>query len=219
MDGMSRLVAVITVVLACAGCQVPALVSAVGHNIEREKKIEVLAKYAGLDNRSAAVLVKADMGTLYEHPTALPNIAVNLSQRLYENVPGIRVLDPRTVMNFQYQKPNWAAMPLGQIADELDVDRVVVVDIYEYRLHPPGNRWMWEGVAAAHVGVAERDGIDPDEMVDQWNVAAKFPPQEATARDQLNQTLVQNGLLSTFVRNTAWVFYDHIEDKYPDIRK
>ena len=219
MDGMSRLMALITVVLACAGCQVPALISAVGHNIEREKKIEVLARYAGLDNRSVAVLVKADMGTLYEHPTALPNIAVNLSQRLYENVPGIRVLDPRTVLNFQYQKPNWAAMPLGQIAEELDVDRVVVVDMYEYRLHPPGNRWMWEGVAAAHVGVAERDGIDPDEMVDQWNVAAKFPPQDAVAREQLNEMLVQNGLLSTFVRNAAWVFYDHIEDKYPDIRK
>ena len=27
------------------GCQMPALVSAVGQNIEREKKIEVLAKY------------------------------------------------------------------------------------------------------------------------------------------------------------------------------
>ena len=35
----------------------------------------------------------------------------------------------------------------------------------------------------------------------------------------LNETLIQNGLLATFVRNVAWVFYDHIEDKYPDIRK
>jgi hypothetical protein len=204
---------------ALAGCQVAGIMGAVGHNIEREKKIEVLAKYAGLDNRSVAVLVKADMGTLYEHPTAAPNIAMNVSQRLHENVPGVKVLDPRTVMNFQYQRPSWAAMPLGQIADELDVDRVVVIDIYEYRMHPPGNRWMWEAVCAAHVGVAERDGIDPDEMVEQWNVSAKFPPQEGTTRDQLNQTLVQNGLLSTFVRNAAWVFYDHIEDKYPDIRK
>jgi hypothetical protein len=50
-------------------------------------------------------------------------------------------------------------------------------------------------------------------------VTAKFPPQEGTARDQLSQVLVQNGLVSTFVRNCAWVFYDHIEDKYPDIRK
>lgn len=79
---------------------------------------------------------------------------------------------------------------------------------------------MWEGVCAAHVGVSERDGTDPDQMVDEWNVTGKFPPNpEATSREQLNETLIQNGLLSTFVRNVAWVFYDHIEDKYPDIRK
>jgi hypothetical protein len=202
------------------GCQMPALVSAVGQNIEREKKIEVLAKYAGLDNKRVAVMVKADMGTLYEHPSAIPNIALNLSQRLYENVPGITVLDPRVVMNFTYQRPSWGSMPLAQVAEELDVDRLVIVDIYEYRLNPPGNRWMWEGVCAAHVGVSERDGTDPDQMVDEWNVTGKFPPNpEATSREQLNETLIQNGLLSTFVRNVAWVFYDHIEDKYPDIRK
>ena len=70
------------------------------------------------------------------------------------------------------------------------------------------------------MGVSERDGTDPDQMVDEWNVTGKFPPNpEATSREQLNETLIQNGLLSTFVRNVAWVFYDHIEDKYPDIRK
>ena len=214
-----RRVLVTLALAALAGCQLPAMVGAVGQNIEREKKVEVLAKYAGLDNKRVAVMVKADMGVLYEHPTVGPNISANLSQRLFENVPGVKVLDPRTVMTFQYQRPSWASMPLGQVAEELDVDRVVVVDIYEFRLNPPGNRWMWEGVCGAHIGVSERDGIEPDEMVDQWNVTAKFPPQEGTARDQLSQTLVQNGLLATFVRNAAWTFYDHIEDKYPDIRK
>ena len=219
VDLMIRFVMVACMFCALTGCQLPGIIGAVGHNIEREKKIEVLAKYPGLDNKRVAVMVKADMGVLYEHPTAIPNIAMNLSQRIHENVPGVTVLDPRTVLNFQYQRPSWAAMSMSDIAQELDVDRVVVVDIYEYRLHPPGNRWMWEGVAGAHVGVSERDGIDASEMVDQWNVIAKFPPQEGSTRDQLNPTLVQNGLMATFVRNVAWVFYDHIEDKYPDIRK
>jgi len=214
-----RCAAFICMMALLAGCQFPALISAVGQNIEREKKIEVLAKYAGLDNKRVAVLVKADMGTLYEHPTSMPNIAMNLSQRLHENVPGITVLDPRVVMNFTYQRPSWNSMPLAQVAEELDVDRLVIVDIYEFRLNPPGNRWMWEGVCAAHIGVAERDGIDPDQMVDEWNVMGKFPPQPEATREQLNQNMIQNGLLATFVRNSAWIFYDHIEDKYPDIRK
>ena len=99
---------------ALASCQVFGIASAIGQNIEREKKIEVLAKYAGLDNKRVAILVKADMGTVYEHPTAVPNISFNLAQRLQEHIPGIKVMDPRVSMNFQHQTPNWSAQPLGR---------------------------------------------------------------------------------------------------------
>ena len=204
---------------ALASCQVFGIASAIGQNIEREKKIEVLAKYAGLDNKRVAILVKADMGTVYEHPTAVPNISFNLAQRLQENIPGIKVMDPRVSMNFQHQTPNWSAQPLGQVAEELDVDRLVIIDLYEYRLTPPGNRYLWEGVAAGNIGVAERDGIDPDQTVDQWNVSAQFPLDAGVTRESMPLSSVQTGLLATFIRNSAWVFYDHIEEKYPDTKK
>ena len=137
-----------------SSCQVFGIASAIGQNIERDKKIEVLAKYAGLDNKRVAILVKADMGT-----------------------------------------------------------------VYEYRLNPPGNRFLWDGVAAGNVGVAERDGLDADQTVDQWNVSAQFPLDAGVTRESMPITLVQKGLLSAFVRNAAWVFFDHIEDKYPDTKK
>ena len=200
-------------------CQVFGIAAAIGQNVEREKKVEVLAKYAGLDNKRVAILVKADMGTVYEHPTAVPNISFNLAQRLQQNVPGITMMDPRLCMNFQHQTPNWAAQPLGQVAEELDVDRLIIVDLYEYRLNPAGNRYLWDGVAAGNIGVAERDGIDPDQTVDQWNVSAQFPLDTGVTRESMNISMVQTGLLATFVRNSAWVFYDHIEDKYPDTKK
>ncbi len=202
-----------------SSCQVVGIASAIGQNIEREKKIEVLAKYAGLDNKRVAILVKADMGTVYEHPTAVPNISFNLAQRLQENVPGIKMLDPRVCMNFQHQTPNWSAQPLGQVAEELDVDRIVILDLYEYRLNPSGNRYLWEGVAAGNIGVAERDGLDSDQTVDQWNVSAQFPLDAGVTREAMSMAVVQRGLLTTFVRNAAWVFYDHIEEKYPDVKK
>ena len=204
---------------ALASCQVFGIASAIGQNIEREKKIEVLAKYAGLDNKRVAILVKADMGTVYEHPTAVPNISFNLAQRLQENIPGIKVMDPRVSMNFQHQTPNWSAQPLGQVAEELDVDRLVIIDLYEYRLTTPGNRYLWEGVEAGNIGVAERDGIDPDQTVDQWNVSAQFPLDAGVTRESMPLSSVQTGLLATFIRNSAWVFYDHIEEKYPDTKK
>ncbi|MCA9290125.1 MAG: hypothetical protein KDA25_03290, partial [Phycisphaerales bacterium] len=43
-----------------AGCQVASLVGGMAQNAEYQKKIEVLAEYTGLENRSTAVLIQAD---------------------------------------------------------------------------------------------------------------------------------------------------------------
>ena len=44
--------------------------------------------------------------------------------------------------------------------------RIVYLDVYEYRLHPIGNSWIWEGLCAANVGVIEADSFDPDLFVE-----------------------------------------------------
>lgn len=48
---------------------------------------------------------------------------------------------------------------------------MIYVDIYEFRLNPPGSRWIWEGMAAANVGVVERDSLDPDTFGEEYSVA------------------------------------------------
>lgn len=202
--------------LAGSGCQLPGLIGAIGQNIEREKKVEVLAKYTGLDNQSVAVLIHADMGMLYEYPMVKPNLASNVSARLQKDVPGCRLISPTQVMAWEYQTPAWAAMPMGHVCEALDVDRVVLVDVVEFRLNPPGNRWLWEGAAAANVTVFERDGVDPDAGADQYSVTAKFPKEDSVPRESLRQEQVEAGLVGTFARNIAWLFHDHTEDKYPD---
>lgn len=189
---------------------------AAAYYAEKDKKIEVAAKYPGLENSTVAVIVQADMETLYEHPTVPANIVANISARLQTNVPGIKVRDPREVLAWQYQTPGWTTMPYGDIAKQLDVDRVIYIDLYEYRLNPFGNRWIWEGVAAANVGIIERDGIDPDVFADTHNVTAKFPNIEGLGRDSATDAQVETGLLVKFIEQTAWLFYFHIEPKYPD---
>lgn len=61
--------------------------------------------------------------------------------------------------------------------------------------------------------------MDSDQTVDQWNVSAQFPLDAGVTREAMSMAVVQRGLLTTFVRNAAWVFYDHIEEKYPDVKK
>lgn len=201
--------------LAAGGCQVMGIVGAVSGQLERAKKIEVLAEYDGLRNRSVAVVVQSDLSLLYEHPTVAPNVAANLSGRIAAEVEGAKVLDPRVVLQWQWQTPNWTALPYGEVAEELGVERVVVVDIHEYRLHPPGNSWLWDGVAGATIGVIERGGFEHDEFAETFSVVEKFPDMEGVAKDSANARQIETGLLSKFIQRIAWLFYDHIEDKYP----
>ena len=203
-------------VLLLQGCFVPSLAGAIGQNIERYKKIEVLAQYEGLNDQTVAVVVQCDPSTLYEHPSVYGNLCMNISRRLQQNVPGIKVLAYQQVMQWQYQTPSWSMLAYGQIAEELGVQRVVYVEIYEYRLHPHGNQYLWDGACAGSVGVIERDGWDPDAFAESWDVAVKFPDITGVGRESASASQIEMGVLSKFVDQASWLFYRHIEDKYPD---
>lgn len=198
------------------GCAIANLVGAVGNEVERNKKIEVLAEYEGLENKTVAVIVHADASTLYEFPNVVLDATGNIALRIQQEVKGVSVLAPARVVQWQYQTPAWTTLPYGQVADELGVDRVVVVDIYEFRLNPPGNQYLWEGVAAANVGIIERDGLDPDAFASTFDVRTSFPNQEGLSRDNLSGQAVLTGLLTKFVQKSAWLFFTHLEPKYPD---
>ena len=219
MAGRRRLVAAaVSTSLAAAslvagGCAAFGAIGAISAQIDREKQIEVLAEYDGLRNRTTAVVVQSAPAMSYEYPTVVANIT---SRRLAENVEGIQLLDPRLVLQWQYQTPHWAALPYGRIAEELGVERVVLIDIYEYRLHPPGNTWVWDGVAAATVGVIEAGLFDTDEFADSFSVTVRFPDMEGVSRESASASQIETGLLVKFYQGTAWLFFDHIEDKYPD---
>jgi len=205
-------------VFVSGGCFVANLAGAIGGEIERNKKIEVLAEYEGLENKSVAVIVHADAATLYEFPSVAQTVSGNVAFRIQQNVRGVSILPPAAVAQWQYQTPAWSTLPYGQIADELNVDRVVLVDIFEFRLHPPGNRWIWDGMAGASIGIIERDSLDPDAFVEEYSVAVKFPDVADLSRESAQEDAIQTGLVAKFTQTVNKLFYDHLVDKYPNKR-
>jgi hypothetical protein len=198
-----------------SGCEVAYLIGGMGQNVEYQKRVEVLAEY-DLSGRSVAVVVDADMVVLYEHPELVATISSGVAARIQKHVPEARVMPPQLVLAWQYNTPQWNALPYGDIADQLNVDRVVFINIHEFRLHPPGNRWEWEGVCAADVGIIERGGFAPDTFVDQFTVVGRFPEVKGVGRDGANADQIRMGVLAEFIKRTAWIFHDHIVPKYPD---
>ncbi|MEY2715045.1 MAG: hypothetical protein RIT24_1388 [Planctomycetota bacterium] len=202
--------------LALGGC-IAGAVGAIGQQIERGKKLDVPAAYDGLEGKTCAVIVNADYATLVEHPAVVKNITANVSARIAQYVKDATVLPPATVLSWQYRTPQWRAMPYGDIAKELGVERLVFIDLYEYRLNPTGNSYLWDGVAGGHIGVVEADSLAPDEFVFTSNVVSKFPDKEGVGRESARREDIELGLLTLFIQRSSWLFYRHIEDKYPKL--
>lgn len=205
-----------TALVAATACAPLNALGVIGNEIERNKKIEVLAEYEGLENRTVAVIVDADASVRYEFPTMTTTIAANVAYRVQTNVRGTSVLAPATVAQWQYQTPAWTTLPYGQIAEELGVDRVVLVEIYEFRLNPPGNKYMWDGAGSATVSIIEREHPEPDAFAENFDIRVNFPGGEARPRESLSPQLMFQGLMTRFTQKVAWLFYTHLEDKYPD---
>ncbi len=191
-------------------------IGGMAQNFEYQKEVEVHAKYQGLEHMTVAVLVDSDLALRYERPNLVPQLTVNLSRAIGKNVPGVRIMAPAQVLQWQYQTPEWNLLPRSEVAKQLGVERIVWVDMQVFRLHPQGNAWLWEGVAEAEVGIVEEDGFDPDAFTDAWRIKAKFPDLSTLERDGATEDAIRLGLEATFVKRTAWLFYSHKEPKYPD---
>ncbi|MBM43912.1 MAG: hypothetical protein CMJ36_02720 [Phycisphaerae bacterium] len=213
------LLLLLPVLAAGSGCQAFLIGAGMAQSFEYQKRIEVLAEYEGLEHRTVAIVVDADLGILHQHPVLCDSVASGVGGLIAREVSGVRVLDPRYVREWQFTTPRWNAMPYDDMVKALNVDRIVFIDIHTFRLHPPGNRWIWEGNCTATVGIIERDGLNPDQFTDAYHVDANYPKLKELDRDSASTEIIQTGLLSEFIKHTAWIFYPHLEPKYPDMYK
>src|SRR5690606_38858230 len=126
------------------------------------RTVDVAADYRGLDNQRVAVLVAANDQLLYRYPQAPSKVNQAVSAHLVQQVPGVTVTDPKQMIDFQINNPFWNAIPYSQIVQQLDVDRLVVVDLSEYRTHEPGNAHLWKGNVSGHIKVIDATAVDPD---------------------------------------------------------
>ncbi len=201
---------------ALSGCAIMHLIGGMAQNAEYQKQVQTLARYEDLEGKRVAVIVDVGLMLLYQYPDLVEKITAGVSLRIGRDVPGVQLVHPSRIIEWQWNTTQWNVMPYGDIAESLDVDRVVLIDLYEYRLNPPGNRWLWEGVCAANVSIVEREGFDPDTFADTFSVVSSFPGVTGVDRSGASAAQIEMGLLADFVKRTAWLFHEHLEPKYPD---
>lgn len=190
-----------------AGCAVPAWVA---HGVAGgERTYQVKAQYLGLDGRTVAVMVAADEYTLFQSPSAPLKVSRAVSARIAANVSGASVVPPKDVIAFQHENPYWGAVPYGELIEKLGVERLVVVDLIEYRTHEPGNAHVWQGMIAGEVGVVEAESDDPDNFAFSTTVRGQFPEESSIGVLDSDRETIELGMLTIFSRDAGGLFYDH----------
>ncbi len=215
---------VLLVLWSCmSGCAMFAFGGAVRQSFEDQKLVETQPQYS-LDGLRVAIVINTDLSVHYQHPGIANLIAEGIVARLAKassegtrGVQNIRILDPGLVARWQFETPQWSAMPTNELIQSLGVDRVIYIDLHEYRLTPPGNQWLWEGLCDATIGIIEDDGYEQDGFTDVYAITATFPIRPSVlARQEADEADIARGLLTEFMKQTAWLFYFHLEPKNPD---
>ncbi|MEL7482767.1 MAG: hypothetical protein AAFN41_00295 [Planctomycetota bacterium] len=193
---------------AMLGCEIVAFPFFAYHEFQKTQSHIEPAAYTGLDGQSFAVLVSGDRGLHADFPGMVPQITNQVAERLKAETKATGYVPAAAMLRYQYENPGWSARAFSEVADDLGVDRLVVVDIQEFRLNDPGNRFLYDGVAAATVAVVEADGLTPDDIAFEFFVNVTFPDAGGFGPEDFSSQEVASVLMTRFVNRATWPFYD-----------
>lgn len=209
----------ILVVSLCAltGCQ---LAGGMAEAYRRNSTHSVDAEYVGLADKSFALIASADRAIQSEHPQLVEETMRRAARALSNpaNIPKPSgFVDAEEVIRYTYRTPSWAARDASKIAEDLGgVQRVIIVEILEYRLNEPGNTYEWAGIASGTVSVYEIDGNDPNSPAFTTTFNVDFPDNKGFGPDEIARSAVTTMLLTRMVDRTTWPFFKHEEPYYPE---
>lgn len=205
-------------VLFSGGCNIFGFGGAMLESYRRSSTKSVQPEYTGLKGKNWAVVVVADRSIQAELPDIVPWMTGKICERLTKEQPTIiaKGMAPASrVLRYQYDHPSWVTKPHSELAKDLQVDRLIVVEIIEYRLNDPGNQYLWNGLASGTVGVIEAESSLKDEFTFQKSVRVRFPDDENYGPNDFDRAVVATALGQRFLDRVTWLFYTHEEPYYP----
>lgn len=198
--------------LASVGCAAVGFAAIAAQSVKDSRPKQVEAEYTGLRGKSYAVVVTADRSIQAEFPSLVNEITARINDQLFQYAGASAFIPSQEILQYLYQNPSWKARPFGELAATLSVERLIIVDLNEFRLYDPGNQYLWDGMASGTVSVIEADSALPDEYVMQRAIRVRFPDEFGVGSDQFSRQAVGSVLLVRFVNRSAWLFYDHEEE-------
>lgn len=194
-----------------SGCIVGAAIGGMAESYKRTGSTEIEAEYEGLTGKSFAVVVSAERVIEGNNPGISARINQRVNDRIIQNAGAAFAIPSADLLTVLYNTPQWPAMTRGEVAEMLGVERLVVVELVEYRLNEPGNKYIWDGSASCVVSVYESDSPFPDDPVFEKAIRVSFPDTSGLMRTEIPEAAVNTELANRITNRVSWLFYTHEE--------
>lgn len=197
--------------LPLSGCVVPAIIGGMAESHRRTGSTTIAAEYEGISGKTFAVVCSASRAIEAEHAGITARINQRVNDRLIQNANPSWAIPSNDLLTVLYNTPQWPAMTRGDVAKLLGVERLIVIEIVDYRLNEPGNQYVWDGGVAGVVSVYESDSALPDDPIYEKAISIAFPDSTGFMRADIPEAAVTTELSNRFVNRAAWLFYEHEE--------
>jgi len=200
--------------IGLGGCIVGSVIGGMAESYQRTGTTKFQADYPDLAGHSYAVVVHADRAIQGNEPGLVGRLTSRINDRIARNLmgtPGTAFIPSDRLLSVLYNNPQWPALPPSELGKLLGVERLVWIDVAEYRLNEPGNQYIWEGVAAGRVSVYDVTAPLADDPVFDRTVQVTFPDSSGLMRTEIAEAAVTSELSKRFINRAGWLFYEHEE--------
>jgi hypothetical protein len=175
--------------------------------------------YAGLRDKTVAIVVYAPQATVDEYPGVREEISSFLTREFRANMPTTQLVDPRQVIAWQSSTLNWIGLSEAEIARHFAVDRVLFVEVLDYSTKRPLGYSTLQGHVRAFCRITESDQAGgsaetttaPAEGHAAWSgVVDVHWPARALDPVQTSESAIRLRTLELFAGRTVRSFYDGV---------
>lgn len=180
---------------------------------------EVKAEYARIGSNTLAVLVWADRHTLDVDPKARHRVCEAVTYELKRNLPKADFVPARKVTELQDSGMDWQSMTNQQIAERLDCDLILRIDLLEYTTRAADTRELRKGRVEGSVNLYEAGEGARTDPIYSTDVTATYPPPGRHTVAELTDYDLLRASIEQFAQATAKKFYDHrVTRRGPDAK-
>jgi len=171
--------------------------------------------YAGLNNKSVAIVVYVPPAAANEYTGARDEISSFITAQFREHLPTVQLLNPQIVMNWQDDTLNWQALSGDAVGKHFGVDRVLYVEVLSYTSRKVLKYSNMQGDLRALCKIYQSDAPAPPPAAPApppaWTglVDAFWPLSRPLDPTQTNEAAVRLHTLEAFADQLVGHFYEH----------